>query len=573
MTSRPLRLTLAPPSPLLMIKALTALLVCASASLAVAQDTETVTDTLTSITLSPSDEALNLSTCESVAAETEFTLSGQYNQPSATVAYNVRLIATTGSSCSHEDVCNSTPLDEGGCSCLREVSGTGSISTNFKVGDLFDEVCVEGEERVVSFFLHYTEEETDPLLLNSTPIEEESQAVKLNIDLKAPTAPSEAPSISAAEEALRVTVSEVGGDASDYEVCVRESGSTEPFTRCKAVTPEASFRFEGLLNDVTYEVVYAAYDEAGNRSDESPIAEGTPASVLDFAEVYSDQYGGGEMGGCESTPGRAPLGLPLSFALLALALSTALNIRRRHRLLNTLLALSLTAGITSAPLSAHADVFSTEQSEHTTTVSFMAGSYLPALDSEFQEREGFTRPYERVFQNDAPLMFWVSADRHLIQNYGTLSLGGSAGYWNVEGEAISEDAAVSESTEMSIYPLALSLNYRFDRFQDSFPLVPVVKAGLTYYLWTVYNGAGEAARFASGDEASGGTLGWSYTVGLHFLLDSLDREMAWAFDRDAGVNHSYLSVEYQVSQVDDFGSADSFRLGSEVFLIGLALDI
>ena len=89
----------------------------------------------------------------------------------------------------------------------------------------------------------------------------------------------------------------------------------------------------------------------------------------------------------------------------------------------------------------------------------------------------------------------------------------------------------------------------------------------------MYDGSGEPARFVDGSEASGATFGFSYTLGVHFLLDALDREMAWAFDRDAGVNHSYVSLEYQSSQVDDFGSTSSFRLGSDVFFVGLALDI
>ena len=202
----------------------------------------------------------------------------------------------------------------------------------------------------------------------------------------------------------------------------------------------------------------------------------------------------------------------------------------------------------------------------------MGGSYLPAIDSEFQERGTIQRPYERIFQNAAPLMFLVQADRHLLQTYGTLAVGAAAGYWNVQGEALSTDN-IQETTEMSIYPLSVSLSYRFDLYQDIFPVMPVLKAGLNYYLWNIYNGAGETARFASGGEASGGTFGWHYTVGLQLLLDSLDREMAWAFDRDAGVNHSYLTLEYQVSQVDDFGSASSFRLGSEALFVGLALDI
>ena len=70
---------------------------------------------------------------------------------------------------------------------------------------------------------------------------------------------------------------------------------------------------------MTYEVVVAAYDAAGNRSENSDAAEATPASLLDFAELYSNRVGEyrGEEGGCSNlgvTSDDAPL-----FALLAIA--------------------------------------------------------------------------------------------------------------------------------------------------------------------------------------------------------------------------------------------------------------
>lgn len=541
----------------------------AAQTTAVASDTDgadgSVSDTLTSLTLTPADKPLSIDTCAARAEEQEYTLSGQYKSPSPTISYTVRLIATTGSSCSHEDACNDTALDTGSCSCLKELTGSGSISTTFKVRDLFDEPCVADEERVVSFFLHYAESDFNPLL-GSAVIQEESAAVKLSVDLLAPSAPAEAPVVSGAEEALRVTVAEVGGDATSYEVCVREAGYDAPFSNCKSVEAGAAFRFEGLTNDTLYDVIYAAYDEVGNRSAESPIAQGTPASVLDFAEVYSGLYPGGEEGGCDASAreGAAPLA-PL--ALISAATLALIALRRRAAARALLAALSLSVLLT--PWSASAQE---PRSDRSTTVTLQGGSYLPAIDSEFQERGTVQRPYERVFKNAAPLMFLVQADRHLTQTYGTLAVGAAAGYWNVQGDALSSDN-IKETTEMSVYPLLVSLSYRFDLFQDTFPVMPVFKAGLSYYLWNVYDGSGEVARFAGGGEASGATLGWQYTVGLQLLLDSLDREMAWAFDRDAGVNHSYLTLEYQVSQVDDFGSATSFRLGSEALFVGLALDL
>ena len=58
---------------------------------------------------------------------------------------------------------------------------------------------------------------------------------------------------------------------------------------------------------------------------------------------------------------------------------------------------------------------------------------------------------------------------------------------------------------------------------------------------------------------------WLPTLGLDFTL-RMDA-------REAGVYNSYITAEYQYSQIDDFASADSFRLGDETVIIGLALDL
>ena len=105
------------------------------------------------------------------------------------------------------------------------------------------------------------------------------------------------------------------------------------------------------------------------------------------------------------------------------------------------------------------------------------------------------------------------------------------------------------------------------------PLAPVVRAGYSHYFWRILDGAGDIAQFSTGNEASGATQGWHAAFGVHLLLDFLDREMADDFANDAGVENSYLTLEYRYSRVDDFGSADSFRLGDETLLRGLALDL
>lgn len=528
-----------------------------------------VSDNVSSLTLTPSNISINAENCSEVAENEEFNLSGTYNNPSLTVNYHVRLIATTGSSCTHEDVCNETSLDDGACSCLKETSNAGTVSTSFTVADLFDEPCVEGEEKNVSFFLHYTETEADPLI-GLNPLEEESQALKLSVDLNPPPTPDEAPTVTPAEEALVINAPEVGGDVVKYEACVWAEDLSRAEARCKEVTGGSGDRFEGLVNDQLYNVIYQVYDDANNKSEDSPVAQGTPASVLDFAEVYSGEYPGGERGGCESvSPHKTPLAFLLILIGLIILRSVKTNSIAKLKLLKITTFLLYTSQL--LPLDVQARPAG-NQSQKSSTVQFSGGAYQPSIDEEFLPQEGVKRPYERVFEDQSPVMFQVQMERHLIQNKGTLSLGGSIGYWSVEGEGLSV-TNIAESTELSIVPFSFYGAYRFDLFQKVFPLVPVVKLGLSYYSWTIYDGAGDTAQFIDGSEASGGTMGFFYTLGAHFLLDFLDREMAWAFDRDAGVNHSYLTFEYQSSQVDDFGDPDSFRLGNDVYFFGIALDL
>ena len=164
-----------------------------------AQEVESVEDPLSplSLSLTPSDVALNIDTCSEVAEETEFTLTGEYT--GGVGPFSLRLMATQEGSCTNEDTCNEVPLDDGQCSCLlsrKDLEPSETITRRFKVRDLFEEPCVEGEEHVVSFFLHYRQDSQASLgTLGSQEVLDESGAVKLDIDLKAPSDPSEPPAV------------------------------------------------------------------------------------------------------------------------------------------------------------------------------------------------------------------------------------------------------------------------------------------------------------------------------------------------------------------------------------------
>jgi hypothetical protein len=215
------------------------------------------------------------------------------------------------------------------------------------------------------------------------------------------------------------------------------------------------------------------------------------------------------------------------------------------------------------------------------------GSYLPNIDNEFGDAcDTQNCPYKTVFQDDDPLMLFFSYNRHLLTDVGTLSLGGGLGYWNSDqGQGVRSEPGVSpvqysdDKTEISVYPFFFELGYRFDLFQDIVPLVPAVRLGLDAYAWRIFDGDGEVARFENFEtgedsgEAAGVSYGWHAALGVHLLLDYFAPGMAADFDRDAGVNNSYLTIDYQISQISNFGGGKTLWLGSNTLLIGLGLDM
>jgi hypothetical protein len=218
----------------------------------------------------------------------------------------------------------------------------------------------------------------------------------------------------------------------------------------------------------------------------------------------------------------------------------------------------------------------THESERSTYIDFRIGLYRPDIDSEFKKSPTEDRPYKRIFKDERSPMWGLTLERHFFDAFGTLSGGLGGGFWHVKGNGVpttSGPSAATDKTELVILPFQGELSYRLDYFENVFPLVPVARGGLDYDVWWVNNGAGETAKFANGHDAEGATWGWHYAVGVHLLLDYLAQDMAADFDRDAGVNGSYLTFEYQVSQVDDFGSSHSFRLGDKTLIFGLSLDL
>ncbi|MBA2664864.1 MAG: hypothetical protein H0U74_21425 [Bradymonadaceae bacterium] len=212
------------------------------------------------------------------------------------------------------------------------------------------------------------------------------------------------------------------------------------------------------------------------------------------------------------------------------------------------------------------------QSDKHGVFEFRLGGYYPAIDNEFGDGAG---PFETFFGTSSLWMGELEVDFYLLQGFGTLGLGMHAGYASTTGSVRNRDAideALPDTTTFRVIPLRASAVYRYDysALNHGIPLVPVFKAGLDYYLWSIEGADGETA-ISNGNNASGGRAGWHASLGLHFLLDVVDPSSAAAFDLNWGINHSYLFVEYMMTRIDGFGST-GFDLSDDQWMFGLAFE-
>lgn len=540
-----------------------ALAVLAMIGVAHAQNEDDLSLTVTSAAFATDEiKVIGGSNCASQIAQTlniNGTLTNSYTN------YTLRLTWTTGTSpCSRDTFANCSntieEVDDETCGCITEADDATSISSSaYNFGDLLETACEQDTgESSVRFYLEYYGND-DSVSVNSAPVE-------VTFDFEAPDAPVSAPTVTPSDGGLAVSFPEANdADIDYYEVCYFKTG-----TPTCVETSDESQRLSGLDNGETYTVYYQIVDYAGNVSLPSPSVMATPEESQDFAEFYSNIPGRAQ--GCDARPGHDLPGW-LWFTLPALAF-----VRRRR---SAGLLLGLMVLMSAWPAAARED-----ETPRSAVFEFRMGSYLPNIDGEFGDACATQNcPYAAAFEAGDPLMLTFTYSRHIFTEFGTLSAGGGFGYWNNdEGRAIRSQPSdeldyAEDTTEISVYPLFLELSYRFDIIQDIIPLVPALKVGLDAYGWRIFDGAGDVARFhefgseADAGAAAGISYGWHASLGVHILLDFFSPGMAADFDRDAGVNNSYLTLDYQTSQISNFGAGETLWLGSDVLFIGLALDM
>jgi hypothetical protein len=389
-----------------------------------------------------------------------------------------------------------------------------------------------------------------------------------------------------------------------------------PSFLCSGLLPSTttSYRISGLQNGIYYGVSVAAVDKYGNISGVDPdlgVAWGMPVATVDFYTQYRNDGGQAQGGFCSLAGWRKR---PSALVLLgALAVMLVLVSRRRRKgppgsptLLIVLAAGTLAAGQARAQAVFHEEESDSSPeepqqpdaeprdeppapdpvwmgTERDFAVELRFGLYAPNIDSEFNGQG--RSPNQFIFGSERRPMWQAELDWEILQYFGTLSVGGSIGYWKESAQAcLASDldeakgrcTRKGDGTSLRLIPFAALLVYRLDEAAKRWriPLVPYGKVGLNYTIWTVSNGDGNVPEYKSngGGHGQGGTAGWQAAVGLSLQLDFIDPAAAREFDSESGVNHTYAFFE--LAHVDGSGlyRKDVLRVGDNTWFAGLMFE-
>jgi hypothetical protein len=189
--------------------------------------------------------------------------------------------------------------------------------------------------------------------------------------------------------------------------------------------------------------------------------------------------------------------------------------------------------------------------------------YRPNLDGEFAHKTPIPGQgaYRDIFGTSYGWMFDVAVSKAIFTRWGTLEAGFRTGYFQETGKARSATAPYAPATDdtaFKLIPTSAVLTYRFDWLVERYgvPFAFYGRAALERYNWWITDGNGKM-------DMKGATNGWSVAGGAAFLLDVVDRTLAREFDRDSGVNHTYLFFEVTKAKIDDFGSSKSWDLSPQ----------
>lgn len=213
---------------------------------------------------------------------------------------------------------------------------------------------------------------------------------------------------------------------------------------------------------------------------------------------------------------------------------------------------------------------------------FKTGPYLPQID-----RGDAQGPYAKLFgevnalnqvvkQPSSRLIYWLGFDWQFWSFGGPLSVGVDLGFFTDSAPARITanvlETSPADQNQFSMLPVAILAGYRFSYLADHspVPLVPYLRAGMSYNFWWTRKGPGEPVRNPAGDAVRGGVLGWQGQVGLAIRLDGIFRRAGRAMDRRFGINH--VSIFGELATAKSGLGGDKVNVGDNTFYGGLLLE-
>lgn len=215
------------------------------------------------------------------------------------------------------------------------------------------------------------------------------------------------------------------------------------------------------------------------------------------------------------------------------------------------------------------------------------GPYVPDIDNQLGVHPG---PYEQAF-GGYRILPMLDVDRILWTGFGQVGVGASIGYMQKTARAFvmgsdpmqtDRPRAPSATNAFRMIPFALTATYRFTMLDDNYgvPLVPYVRAGLSYYVWWVTAPNGGFARVCndgkdtsnepgcSTNKALGGSLGVQGSIGLAIRAERIDASAAQSM-RQSGIQHAGIYGELSLAKVDGFGSDKKLSVGDRTWFAGV----
>jgi hypothetical protein len=183
----------------------------------------------------------------------------------------------------------------------------------------------------------------------------------------------------------------------------------------------------------------------------------------------------------------------------------------------------------------------------------------------------------------------LDVDRVIWSAFGQFAVGGSLGYMQksaypyldgTSADDIFRPRSTAAKTTFRLIPFALTASYRFTRLDEdySIPVVPYLKAGLSYYVWWMSAPSGDLSAVCKDgsmdtlncdkNKAYGGSLGFQGTVGLAIRAERVDADAARSMQQ-SGIYHAGFFGELQYARVDGFGSSTKLSVGGSTWFAGV----